>query len=88
MIETETEWLLYMLASSSSAKTTAFTFSVADTYIMRNGVPAALYRSSKSGAVKRKEGTEMTLSSVKDRFCNGYHQNEMPIALTYAYKPS
>ena len=57
VVETEFEWLLYHLRSRGTSngvkeRYPAQTFQVADSIILRNGVPLSLYRSSSDGTIK------------------------------------
>ena len=52
--ETELEWLCYQLWSKNTARAPTFSFQLADTIIMRQGVPQTWYFSSKEGYILKK----------------------------------
>ena len=55
MIETEMEWLLFHLSSRRHAKNPKqFTFKIAETLVLRHGIPASLYYSDTIGAIRVK----------------------------------
>ena len=54
MLETELEWLCFQLWSKTTAVTSHFSFSLADTIILRQGVPKNWYFTTKEGVIMKK----------------------------------
>ena len=50
--ETELEWFFYMLWSKSTVRAPTFSFRIADTVILRQGMPAVWYFSAPDGSIK------------------------------------
>ena len=69
MVETELEWLLYQLWQKGSAKAPTFSFQIADTVILRSGLPIVWYCSSPEGAIKcRKKSESLRISNIVRKF--------------------
>lgn len=59
LIETEMEWLLFHLSSRRpKVSPKCFTFTVAETLVLRHGIPAALYYTDTIGAIRVKTKPE------------------------------
>lgn len=93
VLETELEWLIYQLWSKNTARAPLFSFSIADTVVMRQGVPQTWYFSSKEGYILKKNFQNVKLPKINKTFNkkNGMSLSgaiiDFPAATTYSYKP-
>ena len=87
LIETELEWLLYQLWSKTTIRAPKFSFRIADTVILRHGLPAAWYYSAHDGSIKAKRKLEsLKFSAITQAFlAKTGALNEEPAATSYLY---
>ena len=85
------EWLCYQLWSKTTASAPVFSFSIADTIILREGLPQTWYFSTKEGYILKKNYQNVRLPKINKSFCkkNGINGStaELPAMNTYLYKP-
>ena len=92
MIESELEWLLYKLNTlSNTGRKPKFSFRIADTVILRSGIPVVWYYSSPEGCIKSKRKNDsLRISNVARNFLekaglDEYSSLEEAAAISYSY---
>ena len=99
MLETELEWLLYHLSQTSSPRATKFSFRIADTVFLRQGIPAIWYYTSREndGTIKaRRKQESLKFSSIVQSFIakskidanetDHIYQSQQIMATSYLYR--
>ena len=86
--ETELEWFLYQLQSKSTVRAPTFSFRIADSVVMRQGIPVAWYYSAPDGSIKVKRKPEsLRFPTIAQAFLTSSDaQSDEPAATSYIYR--
>ena len=89
-VETEIEWLFYHLWTKNTPVPPSFNFKIADTVVLRNGVPSVWYFTSKDGYILKKDAKNVRIAKINKSFikrCDvvGQSLEDIPCASVYQY---
>ena len=86
--ETELEWLVYHLWTKTGARSPVFSFQIADTVVLREGVPQTWFFSSKDGYILKKNACNVKMAKIHKTFIKRNKKvEENPAAVAYHYIP-